>query len=62
MGIFSAKVVDVSEETYIVELSASVPKLNSFINAIGDELILEMVRTGPLGLIRGHRYIGVNRL
>lgn len=51
--IFRAKVVDVSKESLIIEMTGSKTKLEAFINLLGDYEILELARTGVTGLSRG---------
>ncbi len=51
--IFRARVIDLTEKTYVVELTGTVEKLDAFLEAIDRALILETVRTGPCGLGRG---------
>ncbi|WP_287478031.1 acetolactate synthase small subunit [Anaerostipes sp.] len=51
--IFRAKVVDVSSDTLMMELTGNVSKIEAFINLINDFEILELVRTGATALTRG---------
>lgn len=51
--IFRAKVVDVSKESLIIEMTGSKSKLEAFIDLLGDYEILELARTGVTGLSRG---------
>ena len=51
--IFRAKVVDVSTDTLMMELTGNVSKIEAFINLLNDFEILELVRTGMTGLNRG---------
>ena len=53
--IYKGKIVDVTESTYIVELTGNSEKLDAFIKAVGDEQILEVVRSGTTGIARGER-------
>ena len=53
--IFRGRIVDVTESTYVIELTGSATKLDSFIEAIDKSLILETVRTGVSGIGRGDR-------
>ena len=50
--IFRAKVVDVSVDTMMLELTGNQDKLDSFIRMLKDYTIIEMVRTGVTGLMR----------
>ena len=51
--VFRAKIVDVSPESLMVELTGSQEKLNAFIGLLEGFTILELVRTGVTGLTRG---------
>ena len=53
--IFRGRIIDVTETTYIIELTGSCEKLDSFIEAIKDENILETVRSGASGIARGEK-------
>ena len=50
--IFHAKVVDVSNDSMMMELTGNQDKLDSFIKMLNDYEIKEMVRTGITGLMR----------
>ena len=51
--IFRAKVVDVSKDSLVVEMTGTKNKLEAFIDLMGDYEILELARTGVTGLSRG---------
>lgn len=53
--IFRAKIVDVSKNSLIIELTGNVNKIEAFINLLDGFDILEMVRTGLTGLGRGKK-------
>lgn len=53
--IFRAKVIDVTEASYVIELTGSSEKLDAFIRAIPEGLITEVVRSGPTGIARGDK-------
>lgn len=50
--IFHAKVVDVSIDSIMMELTGNQDKIDSFIKMLRDYKIIEMVRTGVTGLMR----------
>src|SRR3990167_1652151 len=52
VDIFRAQVVDVTSTVYIVQVTGNSEKLDAFIRAIGDNGILEVVRTGVSGIAR----------
>ena len=51
--IFRAKIVDVSTESLIVELTGNQAKLNAFTELLNGFKITELARTGLTGLARG---------
>ena len=55
--IFRGRVIDVTDSTYVIELTGNTAKLDSFVGAIDASLILETVRTGVCGLGRGDRIL-----
>jgi len=57
--IFRGRILDVSDHTYTIELTGSRVKLDSFLDAIGRDLILETVRTGASGIGRGNRILSL---
>ena len=52
-NIFRAKIVDVSVDSLIIELTGSQSKLESFVKLMEGYEILELARTGITGLSRG---------
>ena len=55
--IFRGRIIDVSDKTYTIELTGTSSKLDSFLQAIDRNLILETVRTGSSGIGRGDRIL-----
>ena len=53
--IFRAKIVDVEEDSLMIELTGTQSKLEAFLNLLKDYEILELARTGITGLSRGSR-------
>ena len=51
--IFRGQILDVTDTTYIIELTGESSKLDGFIKAINAEDILETVRSGATGITRG---------
>ena len=51
--IFRAKIVDVSTNSVMIELTGTQNKLDAFLNLLDDFEVIEMVRTGLTGLERG---------
>jgi len=57
--IFRSKIIDVTESSYIIELTGDSEKLDAFMRSVGDEYILEVVRSGVTGIARGERGLKV---
>ena len=57
--IYRGRIIDVTDATYVIELTGSGSKLDSFIQAIDKDFILETVRTGVSGIGRGDRVLKV---
>ncbi len=59
--VFRGQIVDVTSDTYTVQLVGPSNKLDAFISAIGDNgeeaTILEVVRSGVSGMGRGHHVL-----
>ena len=53
--IFCGRIVDVTDTSYIIELTGTCSKLDAFLDTIGHSTILETVRTGTSGIGRGER-------
>ncbi|MCF8150137.1 MAG: acetolactate synthase small subunit [Burkholderiaceae bacterium] len=57
--IFRGRIIDVTDSTYVIELTGNGSKLDAFLDAIDRSLILETVRTGVSGIGRGDRILKV---
>ena len=57
--IFRGRIIDVSSTSYTIELTGTRAKLDSFLEAIRRDLILETVRTGASGIGRGDRILSL---
>ena len=57
VDIFRGRIIDVTDNTYTVEMTGDGNKLSAFIKALDQKLILEVVRTGVSGIARGDRAI-----
>lgn len=53
--IFRGRVIDVSNTAYIIELTGTSDKLDAFIESLDQKSILEVVRSGSLGVGRGEK-------
>lgn len=57
--IFRGHIIDVTDTTYTVELTGTGDKLDAFIQAVGKEPVLEVVRSGVSGVARGEKSLKV---
>ena len=53
VNIFRAKIIDVSEESMIIELTGNQAKVDAFLRLLHGFNLIEMARTGLTGLSRG---------
>jgi acetolactate synthase I/III small subunit len=57
--IFRGRIIDVSDNTYTIELTGDGRKLDAFIQSLDQGSIIETVRTGASGIGRGNRVLRV---
>ena len=57
--IFRGRIIDVTDKTYTIELTGDTAKLDGFIAALDETVILETVRTGSSGIARGERVLKI---
>ncbi|HEX6530048.1 MAG TPA: acetolactate synthase small subunit, partial [Burkholderiales bacterium] len=57
--IFRGRIIDVSDNTYTIELTGNTHKLDAFIKSLDQGSIIETVRTGASGIGRGNRVLRV---
>ncbi|WP_127470299.1 acetolactate synthase small subunit [Thiomicrorhabdus aquaedulcis] len=57
--IFRGDIIDVTATTYTVQMVGESKKLDAFIDAIDHGLILETIRSGTLGIMRGEKCLHV---
>ena len=53
VNIFRAKIVDVSKENVVIELTGTEPKINAICEVLSEYEIVEIARTGAIALSRG---------
>lgn len=51
--IFRARIIDVTDSTFCVELTGAGDKLDAFIKTLHDGDVIEIVRSGSMGITRG---------
>lgn len=57
--IFRAQVVDVTANLYTIQIVGDTEKLDGFIDVMGRERILEVVRSGVIGIARGEKTLTI---
>jgi len=57
--IFRGRILDVTDSSYVIELTGDDHKLRAFLDAIGRENIIEVVRSGATGIARGEKALKV---
>lgn len=55
VNIFRAKIIDISDKTFTIEVTGGVEKISAFERLLEPYGIREMVRTGRIALVRGAR-------
>jgi len=55
--IFRGRIIDVSDNTFTIEVTGTSSKLDAYLESLDSESIIETVRTGALGLGRGDRIL-----
>lgn len=51
--IFRGKIIDVTNNSYVIEMTGASDKLDAFVNALEESSIIETVRSGPTSMSRG---------
>lgn len=57
--IFRGDIIDVTATTYTIQMVGQSKKLDAFIDALDSGLILETVRSGTVGVLRGEKCLHV---
>ena len=57
--IFRAQIVDVTPNTYVIQIAGATDKLDGFIDALSENTILEVVRSGVSGIARGEKVLSI---
>lgn len=57
--IFRGHIIDVTDSSYIIELTGTGEKIDGFIQALDGKAILEVVRSGVSGIARGEKSLKV---
>jgi len=59
VDIFRGQIIDVTPNIYTVQLVGDSDKLTAFIRAVGEAVVLEVVRTGISGISRGDKVLSL---
>ncbi len=51
--IFRGKIIDVTNSSYVIEMTGASEKLDAFVQALDESSIIETVRSGPTSMSRG---------
>jgi acetolactate synthase-1/3 small subunit len=57
--IFRGRIIDVTARSYTIELTGAGDKLDAFLQALDQAVIIEVVRSGVSGIARGERALKV---
>ncbi|KAA0874286.1 acetolactate synthase small subunit [Nitrincola tapanii] len=57
--IFRGQIIDITPNTYTVQLVGSSEKLDAFIAALSNASIMEVVRSGVSGIARGEKVLAI---
>jgi acetolactate synthase I/III small subunit len=57
--IFRGNIIDVTPTSYVIEVTGEKTKLDAFLQALRDDAIVEVVRSGTTGILRGERGLAV---
>ena len=53
--IFRGKIIDVTSSSYVIEMTGPSDKLDAFISTLDEDSVIEVVRSGPMGMSRGEK-------
>ncbi len=53
--IFRGKIIDVTSNSYVIEMTGPGDKLDAFIAAFQEGVVIEVVRSGTMGISRGEK-------
>ena len=57
--VFRGQIVDVAHAAYTIQLTGTSDKLDAFLRAMGETVVLEVVRSGVAGLSRGEKVLSL---
>ena len=59
VDIFRGQIVDLTSSVYTIQLTGTSDKLDAFITALGENVVLEVARTGVSGISRGEKVLSL---
>lgn len=59
VDIFRGQIIDVGDANYTVEMIGPGDKLDAFLKAFDNKMIIEVVRSGVLGIARGNKSLRI---
>ncbi len=60
VDIFRARIVDIGRKTLMIECTGDEGKINAVIESLMPFGIKELVRTGKVAMLRGHKFTSIN--
>ena len=57
--IFRGQIVDLTSSVFSIQLTGTTDKLDAFIAALGESIVLEVARTGVSGISRGEKILSL---
>ena len=57
--IFRGQIVDLTNSVFSIQLTGASDKLDAFISALGESVVLEVARTGVSGISRGEKVLAL---
>lgn len=57
--IFRARIIDVTDTTFCIELTGSGDKLDAYLKTLHEKNIIEVVRSGSMGIMRGDKALSL---
>ena len=57
--IFRGRIIDVTDNTYTIEMTGAGDKLDAFLTALSSITIYEVVRSGAIGISRGEKSLTI---
>ena len=59
VDIFRGQIIDVGPATYVIQVAGASGKLDAFLESLGEAAVLEVVRSGVSGIMRGERALRI---